>query len=62
MKAKMLKLATIVFIIILSVVSYILIKDFLEYKESEDSSMELIETVMTEEKGDEKEKEKTNID
>lgn len=62
MKAKMLKLAIIVFFIILLVVSYILIKEFLEYKESKDSSMELIETVMTEEKGDEKEKEKTNID
>lgn len=62
MKAKMLKLAIIVFIIILLVVSYILIKDFLEYKESSDSSIELLETVMTEEKDDEKEKEKTNID
>lgn len=58
MKAKMLKLAIIVFIIILLVVSHILIKDFFEYKESNDSSMELIENVMTEEK----EKEKTNID
>lgn len=62
MKAKMLKVAIIVFIIILLVVSYILIKDFLEYKESSDSSIELLETVMTEEKDDEKEKEKTNID
>lgn len=62
MKVKMLKFAIIVFIIILSVVSYILIKDFLEYKESSDSSIELLETVMTEEKDDEKEKEKTNID
>lgn len=62
MKAKMLKLSIIVFIIILLVVSYILIKDFLEYKESSDSSIELLETVMTEEKDDEKEKEKTNID
>lgn len=58
MKAKMLKLTIIVFIIILLVVSYILIKDFFEYKESNDSSMELIEIVMTEEK----EEEKTNID
>lgn len=62
MKVKMLKFAIIVFIIILSVVSYILIKDFLEYKKSSDSSIELLETVMTEEKDDEKEKEKTNID
>lgn len=62
MKVKILKLSIIVFIIILSVVSYVLIKDFLEYKESSDSSIELLETVMTEEKDDEKEKEKTNID
>lgn len=52
MKVKMLKFAIIVFIIILSVVSYILIKDFLEYKKSSDSSIELLETVMTEEKDD----------
>ena len=60
MKVKMLKLAIIVFIIILSVVSYILIKDFLEQKESNDSSKELLETVITEEKDNEEEK--TNID
>lgn len=62
MKVKMLKFAIMVFIIILSVVSYILIKDFLEYKESSDSSIELLETVITEEKDNEKEKGKTNID
>ncbi len=60
MKVKMLKLFIIVFIIILSVVSYILIKDFLEQKESNDSTKELLETVITEEKDNEEEK--TNID
>ncbi len=60
MKVKMLKLSIIVFIIILSVVSYILIKDFLEQKESNDSTKELLETVITEEKDNEEEK--TNID
>lgn len=56
-KQKVTQIAVVVFIIILIISSYFLIKDFLECKESNDSSKQLIEEVMIEESS----KEKTEI-
>ena len=50
MKKKIALIVIIIFTTILIISSYILIKDFLEYIESEKVNMELIENVITEEK------------
>ena len=49
-KTKIAQIAISVFMIILVISSYFLVRDFLEHKESNDSSIELIEKVITEEK------------
>lgn len=49
-KTKIAQIAISVFMIILVISSYFLVRDFLEHKESNDSSIELIEKVTTEEK------------
>ena len=49
-KTKIAQIAISVFMIILVISSYFLIRDFLEHKKSNDSSIELIENVITEEK------------
>lgn len=53
-KRKVTQIAVVVFIIILIISLYFLIKDFLECKESNDSNKQLIEEVMIEESGKEK--------
>ncbi len=58
MKKKIVLIVIIIFTAILTISSYILIKDFLEYSESEKGNMELIESVITEEG----KKEKITID
>ena len=47
-KTKIAQIAISVFMIILVISSYFLIRDFLEHKKSNDSSIELIENVITE--------------
>ena len=49
-KTKIAQIAISVFMIILVISSYFLIRDFWEHKKSNDSSIELIENVITEEK------------
>ena len=49
-KTKIAQIAISVFMIILVISSYFLVRNFLEHKESNDSSIELIEKVITEEK------------
>ena len=49
-KTKIAQIAISLFMIILVISSYFLVRDFLEHKESNDSSIELIEKVITEEK------------
>lgn len=51
---KFTKIAIILFSIILIISSYILIKNFLEYKDSNDSNKELIDEVITKEENKEK--------
>lgn len=60
-KEKIVQIAIIVFMIILVISSYLLIKDFLEYRESNNSSIELVQDVITEEKNNE-DKQKIKID
>lgn len=59
MKKIIIQITVMIFMIILVISSYILIKEFLEYKESNDSNKELIENVITIE---EKTEEKASID
>lgn len=54
MKTKITLIVIIIFTAILTISSYILLKDFLEYNESEKVNMELIENVITEESKEEK--------
>ena len=54
MKTKIALIVIIIFTAILTISSYILLKDFLEYNESEKVNMELIENVITEESKEEK--------
>lgn len=49
MKVTIARIAIIIFMIILVISMYILIRDFFEYKEIKDSSLELTKTVVTEE-------------
>lgn len=53
-KIKIVQIAIMVCLIILVISSYLLTIDFLEYKESNDSSIELIEEVVIEESSEEK--------
>ena len=53
-KIKIVQIAIMVCLIILVIFSYLLTIDFLEYKESNDSRIELIEEVVIEESSEEK--------
>ena len=59
---KFMKIAIVLFSIALIIPIYILIKDFWEYKDCNDSTKELIEDVITEKENDEEEKIKNDID